>query len=36
MPDAPLHDRLLARQQAAVRIVTDLIERGQQSGRYRT
>ncbi len=36
MPDAPLHDRLLARQQAAIRIVTDLIERGQQSGRYRS
>ncbi len=35
MPDAPLHDRLLARQQAAVRIVTDLIRRGQESGRYR-
>ena len=28
-------DRLLARQQAAVRIVTDLIRRGQESGRYR-
>ena len=36
MPDAPLHDRLLARQQAAIRIVTDLIRRGQESGRYRT
>ena len=35
MPDAPLHDRLLARQQAAVQIVTDLIRRGQESGRYR-
>ena len=35
MPDAPLHDRLLARQQAAVEIVADLIERGQKSGRYR-
>jgi len=35
MPDAPLHDRLLARQQAAIRIVTSLIRRGQESGRYR-
>jgi len=35
MPDAPLHERLLARQQAAVQIVTDLIRRGQASGRYR-
>ncbi len=35
MPDAPLHDRLLARQQAAVQIVTDLIRRGQDAGRYR-
>ena len=35
MPDAPLHDRLLARQQAAVEIVTGLIKRGQESGRYR-
>ena len=35
MPDAPLHDRLLARQQAAVQIVTDLIKRGQDAGRYR-
>lgn len=34
-PDAPLHDRLLARQQAAIEIVTDLIRRGQNSGRYR-
>jgi AcrR family transcriptional regulator len=36
MPDAPLHDRLLARQQAAVRIIADLIKRGQESGRYRS
>ena len=35
MPDAPLHDRLLARQQAAIQIVTSLIRRGQESGRYR-
>ena len=35
MPDAPLHDRLLARQQAAIQIVTDLIKRGQDAGRYR-
>ena len=35
MPDAPLHDRLLARQQAAIEIVTGLIKRGQESGRYR-
>lgn len=35
MPDAPLHDRLLSRQQAAIQIVTSLIRRGQESGRYR-
>jgi len=35
-PDAPLHDRLLARQRDAVQIVAGLIERGQQAGRYRT
>jgi AcrR family transcriptional regulator len=35
MPDAPLHDRLLARQQAAVDIVAELIRSGQASGRYR-
>ncbi|WP_102142159.1 TetR/AcrR family transcriptional regulator [Mycobacterium hubeiense] len=35
-PDAPLHDRLLNRQRAAVEIVADLIRRGQQAGRYRT
>jgi hypothetical protein len=34
-PDAPLHDRLVARQQAAVGIVADAIRRGQASGRYR-
>jgi AcrR family transcriptional regulator len=36
MPDAPLHDRLLARQRAAVEIVADLIRRGQASGKYRS
>ncbi|MBU9765983.1 TetR/AcrR family transcriptional regulator [Mycobacterium sp. TNTM28] len=35
-PDAPLHDRLLKRQQAARDIVTDIITRGQLAGRYRT
>jgi AcrR family transcriptional regulator len=35
MPDAPLHDRLLARQQAAVAIVAELIRRGQAAGKYR-
>ena len=35
-PDAPLHDRLLARQREAVQIVAGLIERGQQAGLYRT
>ena len=35
MPDAPLHDRLLDRQRAAVRIITDLIADAQASGRYR-
>lgn len=35
MPDAPLHDRLLARQRAAVQIITDLIASAQASGRYR-
>ena len=35
-PDAPLHDRLLHRQQAAVDIVADCIRRGQRTGRYRT
>jgi AcrR family transcriptional regulator len=34
-PDAPLHDRLLKRQQAAVGIVAGLIENGQRAGRYR-
>jgi AcrR family transcriptional regulator len=35
-PDAPLHDRLLSRQHAAVGIVTDIIRSGQTAGRYRT
>lgn len=34
-PDAPLHDRLLKRQQDARDIVADIIERGQRDGRYR-
>jgi AcrR family transcriptional regulator len=36
LPDAPLHDRMLARQQAAIDIVAELIRRGQADGRYRT
>ncbi|ORA36478.1 TetR/AcrR family transcriptional regulator [Mycobacterium aquaticum] len=35
-PDAPLHDRLLKRQQDARAIVADILCRGQDSGRYRT
>ncbi|MDH6194502.1 AcrR family transcriptional regulator [Mycobacterium frederiksbergense] len=35
-PDAPLHDRLLKRQQDARNIVADIIRRGQVAGRYRT
>ncbi|MEV0674256.1 helix-turn-helix domain-containing protein [Mycobacterium sp. NPDC050441] len=35
-PDAPLHDRLLKRQQAARDIVADIITRGQLDGRYRS
>ncbi|MGV0837728.1 TetR/AcrR family transcriptional regulator [Mycolicibacterium thermoresistibile] len=35
LPDAPLHDRMLVRQRAAVNIVADLIRRAQESGRYR-
>jgi AcrR family transcriptional regulator len=34
-PDAPLHDRLLARQREAIEIVAGLIESGQRAGRYR-
>ena len=35
LPDAPLHDRLLARYRDAVDIVADIIQRGQTEGRYR-
>jgi AcrR family transcriptional regulator len=35
-PDAPLHDRLVARQRDAVDIVADGIRRGQAAGRYRS
>ncbi|CPR11427.1 TetR family transcriptional regulator [Mycobacterium bohemicum DSM 44277] len=35
LPDAPLHDRMLARHRAATDIVADLIRRGQAEGRYR-
>ena len=35
LPDAPLHDRLLARHRAAIGIVADAIRRGQAAGRYR-
>jgi AcrR family transcriptional regulator len=35
LPDAPLHDRLLARHRAATDIVADAIRRGQADGRYR-
>jgi AcrR family transcriptional regulator len=35
-PDAPLHDRLLKRQQDARDIVADIIIRGQLDGRYRS
>jgi len=34
-PDAPLHDRLLDRQRAAVSIVASIIRREQRAGRYR-
>jgi AcrR family transcriptional regulator len=34
-PDAPLHDRLVKRQQAAVDIVAELIGRAQKAGIYR-
>jgi len=36
LPEAPLHDRMLARHGAAVDIVAQLIRRGQADGRYRT
>jgi AcrR family transcriptional regulator len=35
-PDAPLHDRLVKRQQAAVDIVAELIRRAQDAGVYRS
>jgi len=35
-PDAPLHDRLHQRYRDAADIITGLIARGQQEGRYRT
>jgi AcrR family transcriptional regulator len=36
LPDAPLHDRMLARHREAVDIVAQLIRNGQADGRYRT
>lgn len=36
LPEAPLHDRLLARQRDAIGIVAEGIRRGQAAGRYRT
>ena len=35
LPDAPLHDRMLARHREAVDIVAQLIRNGQADGRYR-
>ncbi len=35
LPDAPLHDRMLARHREAVDIVAELIRNGQADGRYR-
>jgi AcrR family transcriptional regulator len=34
-PEAPLHDRLVARYEGAVDIITELIRQGQRAGRYR-
>ena len=34
-PEAPLHDRLVKRYRDAVDIITAIIERGQESGKYR-
>jgi AcrR family transcriptional regulator len=34
-PEAPLHDRLVARYEGAVDIITALIRQGQRAGRYR-
>jgi AcrR family transcriptional regulator len=36
LPEAPLHERLLARQREAIDIVAEGIRRGQAAGRYRT
>jgi AcrR family transcriptional regulator len=36
LPDAPLHDRMLSRQQEAIGIVGELIRLGQADGRYRS
>ena len=36
LPDAPLHDRMLARHQSATEIVATVIRRGQEDGSYRT
>jgi AcrR family transcriptional regulator len=35
LPDAPLHDRMLARHRDAIEIVAELIRSGQADGRYR-
>jgi AcrR family transcriptional regulator len=35
-PDAPLHDRLHKRYRGAIDILTELIQRGQRSGKYRS
>ncbi|OBB46894.1 TetR/AcrR family transcriptional regulator [Mycobacterium sp. 852002-51961_SCH5331710] len=35
-PEAPLHDRLVKRYRDAVDIITAIIERGQESGKYRS
>ena len=35
LPDAPLHDRMLARQRESIDIVAELIRRGQADSRYR-
>jgi AcrR family transcriptional regulator len=34
-PDAPLHDRLVARYEGAIDIITELIRRGQRAGQFR-
>ena len=35
-PDAPLHDRLHKRYRAAIDILTEIIQRGQREGKYRS